>query len=144
MSRGVTVKRLSRAALATLEQRAAKVRQHAYAPYSEFRVGAAVRMGGRTFVAANVENASYGLTVCAERNAVAAAVAAGATRLEAIAIASDASPPSAPCGACRQVLMEFAANPANIAVIAMNPAGERREFTLAELLPADFSAEDLS
>jgi len=101
-------------------------------------------MGGRTFVAANVENASYGLTVCAERNAVAAAVAAGATRLEAIAIASDASPPSAPCGACRQVLMEFAANPANIAVIAMNPAGERREFTLAELLPADFSAEDLS
>ena len=130
--------------LAELEQRAAKARQRAYAPYSKFRVGAAVKMSGRTYAAANVENASYGLSVCAERNAVAAAVVAGATRLEAVAVSSDASPPSAPCGACRHFLMEFATDPASVAVIAINPAGERRQFTLAQLLPANFSAKDLS
>lgn len=130
--------------LAELEQLAAEVQQRAYAPYSKFRVGAAIRMSGRNFAAANVENASYGLSVCAERNAIAAAVAAGATQLEAVVVVSDASPPSAPCGACRQVLLEFAADPARVAVIAINSAGVRRQFALAELLPASFSATDLS
>lgn len=130
--------------LAKLERQAIKARERAYAPYSKFRVGAAVKMSGRTFAAANVENASYGLSICAERNAVVTAVAAGAQRLEAVAVCSDASPPASPCGACRQFLMEFADDPTRIAVIAINTAGERRQFTLAELLPADFSGKDMA
>ncbi len=87
---------------------ARKVRAHAHAPYSKFRVGAAVMDArGRIHVGCNVENASYGLTVCAERNAVAAAVAAGATRIEAVAVVTDGKTPAYPCGACRQVLAEF-------------------------------------
>lgn len=129
---------------AALEQQAITAREHSYAPYSKFRVGAAVAMSGRTFAATNVENASYGLSICAERNAIAAAVAAGARRLEAVVVCTDASPPASPCGACRQVLMEFAADPRQVAVIAINTAGERRQFTLAELLPADFSDKDMA
>lgn len=101
-------------------------------------------MSGRIFAGANVENASYPLAVCAERNAVAIAVAAGATRLEAIAICTNSSPPASPCGACRQVLMEFAPHPEAVAVIAMNTTGERRQFTLAELLPYGFSGKDMT
>ena len=85
------------------------MRRRAHAPYSKFRVGAAVAdEAGRIHVGCNVENASYGLTVCAERNAVAAAVAAGARRIVAVAVASGSRPPASPCGACRQVLAEFA------------------------------------
>ncbi len=85
-----------------------------YSPYSHFRVGAAVRAGGRVFSGCNVENASYGLTICAERNAIFAAVAAGHHRIEAIALACVDAGPEAPagslmpCGACRQVMAEFA------------------------------------
>lgn len=137
-------KRRSLPSRAELEQHAVKARERAYAPYSKFRVGAAVKMSGQTFAAANVENASYGLSICAERNAVVAAVSAGALRLEAVAVCTDASPPASPCGACRQFLMEFAVDPTRIAVIAINTAGERRQYTLAELLPADFSGKDLA
>jgi len=126
-----------------LERRAAEARKHAYAPYSKFHVGAAVQMSGRIFDGVNVENASYPVSVCAERNAIAAAVMAGALDLEAIAVCTDVSPPSSPCGACRQVLMEFARDPDAIMVIAVNPAGERRQWTLAELLPAAFSGKEL-
>lgn len=81
----------------------------AYAPYSKFRVGAAILYnGGVVFTGCNIENASYGLTICAERNAVAAAVAKGHTTIEAVAIVVEDETPAYPCGACRQVLMEFA------------------------------------
>jgi cytidine deaminase len=122
---------------------ARKAHAHAYAPYSKFSVGAAVRANGQTFAGVNVENASYPLSVCAERNAIAAAVLAGATGLEAVAVYTTASPPASPCGGCRQVLRELAADPAAVRVISVNAAGERRAWTLAELLPDSFSGSQL-
>ena len=126
-----------------LEERAVAAQRGAYAPYSKFRVGAAVSLDGLVFTGVNVENASYGLGVCAERTAVFAAVTAGARRLDAVAVCTDASPPSSPCGACRQVLFEFAPDPAAVTVTAINPRGERRSWTLAELLPDGFSGREL-
>jgi cytidine deaminase len=110
----------------------------AYCPYSNFHVGAAIRAGGRIFVGGNVENASYGLTVCAERTAAFVAILAGAGRFEAIAVACvdapDGSEPSLlmPCGACRQVLSEFA-DPSTPVVV--DRVGR---MTLADLLPMAF------
>lgn len=113
---------------------AGAVRERAYAPYSHFRVGAALLAGdGTIYVGCNVENASYGLTICAERNAVAHAVAAGARSFVAIAIATENGVP--PCGACRQVLAEF--NP-QLTVILLDGAGNQRIYSLAELLPVAF------
>ena len=126
-----------------LEARALDAQRRAYAPYSKFQVGAAVQMSGATFDGVNVENASYGLTMCAERSAVFAAVVAGARQLEAIAVCTDASPPSSPCGACRQVLLEFAPDPTAVTVTAINPRGERRTWTLAALIPDGFSGREL-
>jgi len=116
----------------------------AYAPYSKFFVGAALSAGGEIFVGANIENASYGLAVCAERNAVAAAVLRGHRSIDAIAVATSSSPPSSPCGMCRQVLAEFCATPSTTKVVAINPAGERREWTVAELLPSSFTPAQLA
>ena len=129
--------------MSKLEDAARAAQQHAYAPYSKFRVGAAVQMAGKLFAGVNVENASYPVSVCAERNAIAAAVAAGARELEAVAVYTDASPPSSPCGACRQVLREFTAHPERVTVVAINGNGERRSWTLAELLPDAFSGKEL-
>lgn len=126
-----------------LAARAIAVQPRAYAPYSRFRVGAAVRVSGATYEGVNVENASYPLSVCAERNAIAAAVTGGGRVLEAIAVCSDASPPSSPCGGCRQVLLELAPDPAAVTVVAVNPRGERRSWTLAELIPDGFSGREL-
>jgi len=128
---------------AELEKRAIAVHGAAYAPYSEFRVGACVQMNGKLFDGVNVENASYGLGICAERSAVFSAVIAGAHELAAVMVCTDASPPSSPCGACRQVLYEFARDPAAVVVTSINPAGERRSWTLAELLPDGFSGREL-
>lgn len=128
---------------AELEERAREAQPRAYAPYSKFPVGAAVRMGGKAYAGVNVECASYPLTVCAERNAIAAAVLDGARGLEAVAVCSDASPPSSPCGGCRQVLLEHAADPAAVTITAINPRGERRSWTLAELIPYGFSGREL-
>ncbi len=114
------------------------VRQSAHAPYSKFRVGAAVAdEAGRIHVGCNVENASYGLTVCAERNAVAAAVAAGARRIVAVAVASGSRPPASPCGACRQVLAEFASPDAPVFIAGA--AGDPVETTVGGLLPLTFT-----
>lgn len=118
---------------------------HAYAPYSHFRVGAAlVAADGRIFTGANVENASYGLTVCAERNAVMAMVLAGAHDVRAIYVASDIAPPASPCGMCRQTLLEFAKDPATTRVVVISPRGHHDGWTLAELIPHGFTGDELA
>lgn len=112
---------------------AREVREKAYAPYSRFQVGAALRTAsGRIFCGCNVENLSFGLTVCAERAAVFAAVAAGETQFEAIAVVADSVQPVTPCGACRQVLAEFSGD---LPICSANLQGRRFESTIAELLP---------
>lgn len=120
--------------------RAREAMRNAWAPYSEFRVGAAIEAAdGRVFVGCNVESASYGLTICAERMALGAAVAAGARSLRRLAVTTEVDPPAAPCGACRQLLAEFGLN---LEVVAAGPSGERR-WTLAALLPDAFTKESL-
>jgi cytidine deaminase len=126
-----------------LESRARAAQQRAYAPYSNFRVGASLRVSGQVFDGANVENASYGLAICAERTAMVTAVVAGSRDLDEVVVCTDASPPSAPCGACRQFLYEFARDPTAVKVTAINPRGERRSWTMAELLPDGFSGREL-
>lgn len=129
--------------MSRLEDAARAVAQHAYAPYSKFSVGAAVEVDGEIYEGVNVENASYPLSVCAERNAIAAAVAAGGRHLEAVAVFTHASPPSSPCGGCRQVLRELAADPSRVTITAINDRGERRSWTLEQLLPDSFSGREL-
>ncbi len=116
--------------------KAREVAERAYAPYSHFRVGAAVQdAGGSIFVGCNVENASYGLTVCAERNAIFAAVAAGAARpFSALAVTCPDGTCS-PCGACRQVMAEHLRADAPVYV------DREGEFTVAQLLPYGFTLE---
>lgn len=123
--------------------KAIEAQRGAYAPYSKFRVGAAIRVSGQVFTGANIENASYGLSMCAERTAIYAAVNHGARELQEVVVSTDASPPSSPCGACRQVLLEFAADPANVTVTSVNPAGEHRSWTLAQLIPDGFNGREL-
>lgn len=126
---------------AALVARAREVQAHAHAPYSKFRVGAALEADdGRVFVGCNVESASYGLTICAERMALGAGVAAGARRFRRVAVVTDVDPPAAPCGACRQLLAEFGMD---LEVIAAGRSQERR-WTLGALLPDAFTREALS
>jgi cytidine deaminase len=122
---------------ATLIAAARRARRQAHAPYSRFRVGAAVGAGGRVFAACNVENASYGLSLCAERAAVARAVAEGARRLEAVAVASGTASPTPPCGMCLQTLAEFAGP--GLPVLLCGAGGRVAETTLGALLPRGFS-----
>jgi len=118
--------------------RAALARAHA--PYSRFRVGAALEADdGRVFVGANVENASYGLTICAERVALGAAVAGGARRFRRIVVVTESNPPAAPCGACRQALAEFGLD----TVVEAVGAAQVRRWTLGDLLPDHFGPADL-
>jgi cytidine deaminase len=112
------------------------VQKHAYAPYSGFFVGAAVLSeDGRIFAGANVENASYPLSACAERSAVQLAVSEGARRLLAVAVSGSAESPTWPCGGCRQVLYEFGPE---MAVISEGTGGLREERLLTDLLPDAF------
>lgn len=119
-----------------LVERALQQRESAYAPYSGFKVGAALESAdGRRFSGCNVENRSYGLTICAERAALVQAVAAGATDFVAMVVATDASPPATPCGQCRDSLAEFVHQ---LPIVLVNDSGERREHDLAALLPEPF------
>ncbi len=120
----------------SLLRAARRARVRSYAPYSRFRVGAAVRAGGRIFAAGNVENASYGLSLCAERVAVARAVCEGAREIDALAVASATAPPTPPCGMCLQTLAEFAGP--DLRVLLSGPGGPVVETTLGELLPRGF------
>jgi cytidine deaminase len=127
--------------LDALVDEARDARSRAYAPYSNFFVGAAlVAEDGRHFSGANVENASYGLSICAERVAATTAVAAGARRIEAVAVTSSSPTPTPPCGACRQFLYEF--NP-EMTVVSEGGNGERKHWRLSELLLDGFGPEDL-
>jgi homotetrameric cytidine deaminase len=113
--------------------------EQAYAPYSRFRVGAAVQASdGRVFTGCNVENASYGLTVCAERTAVVAAVAAGAREFAGIAVVASGPSVPYPCGACRQVLAEFCAPETPVWVARADRIESPEALTLGELLPKRF------
>ena len=126
-----------------LVEAATRVRENAHAPYSGFRVGAAVLdEAGRIHVGANVENAAYPEGICAETAAIAAMVAAGGRRIAAIAVVGEGPAPCTPCGGCRQRIREFAAAATPIHVAA--PDGGGRSFTLAELLPESFGPDNLA
>jgi len=123
-----------------LKQAATKARANAYAPYSGFTVGAAVQTkSGAVFIGCNVENASYGATICAERAAMAAAVAAGERELVALAIASGAKRPTPPCGICRQCLVELAPSVS----IRSYTGSTQAEYDLSSLLPDAFGPDQL-
>lgn len=110
-------------------------RERAYAPYSKFLVGAAVRAAsGKIYTGCNIENASYGLTVCAERNALFSAVGAGEREFTVLCVVGDTEAPISPCGACRQVMAEFKVK----RIILANLKGDVKEYTLDELLPLSF------
>jgi len=124
-----------------LLERAQQVREHAYAPYSNYLVGAAVLSGsGKIYTGCNVENASYGLTVCAERNAIFKAVSEGEREFSAIAVVTANG--GSPCGACRQVMFEFMTPEASV---ALGDAGLENisQFTVGELLPEGFTPRKL-
>jgi cytidine deaminase len=120
---------------------ALRARDHAHAPYSKFHVGAALEdADGRVYTGCNVENASYGLTNCAERTAAFKAVSEGARKFRRIAVAADTSPLTPPCGACRQVLWEICGD---IEIILVNLKGESESLRLQDLFPRPFHAKFL-
>ncbi|MBJ6364006.1 cytidine deaminase [Paenibacillus sp. GCM10012307] len=125
-----------------LIHQALEARKQAYMPYSGFAVGAAVLAGNKQiYQGCNIENASYGLTNCAERTAIFKAVSEGQQKIEAIAVVADTDGPVSPCGACRQVLAEFCDE--HTRVFLSNLHGHTEEWTMAQLLPGAFRAGDM-
>lgn len=125
----------------TLVDEARRASERAYCPYSNFRVGAAVlSKSGRIYPGCNVENASYGCTICAERNAIFQMVAAGEHEIDAVAIYTPTRIASAPCGSCRQVINEFGPD---ARVVCVCNTGDRIDAPLNELLPAAFGPKNL-
>ncbi len=121
-----------------LVQSALNARRNAYVPFSKFAVGAAIEDSeGRVHTGCNVENASYGLTVCAERAAVFKAVSEGARRFTRLVVAAETDPLTPPCGACRQVLAEFCED---LEIVMVNPSGKTESVQLKDLLPRAFRA----
>jgi cytidine deaminase len=131
------------APLSRLLKAARDARKNAYAPWSKFKVGAAVLAGGRIFAAANVENSSYPLSMCAERNAAAMAVAAGYPRIEAVGVSGSGPRATAPCGGCRQVLWELCGERATMPVVYAGVRGPAVTTTIGALLPRPFGPQDL-
>lgn len=126
----------------TLIAAARQARENAHAPYSNFRVGAAVRAkSGRIYSGCNVENASYGLTCCAERVAIFKAVSEGERGFDAIAVVTDAERLTPPCGACRQIIWEFCGD---VPVILADVMGNSEKMSAAELLPRAFDSSSIS
>jgi cytidine deaminase len=124
-----------------LASAALAAREYAHAPYSYFRVGAALQdEGGRVHTGCNVENATYGLTLCAERVAVYKAISEGARKFRRIAIAADTDALTPPCGACRQILWEFCGD---IEILLLNPRGKSETWRLKDLFPRAFDASYL-
>lgn len=133
---------VSAAILRRLEKAARAAARASYSPYSKFRVGAAVlAQSGKIYAGANVENASYGLCNCAERTAIFTAASAGERKLKAVVVYTPTPSPTMPCGACRQVINEFGAS---AAVIAVCDSAQRIETTIAALLPEAFGPADLN
>lgn len=119
-----------------LVEAARQARARAYAPYSQYQVGAALLGGdGRIYAAGNVENGIPALSICAERNAVARAVGEGVKTFHALAVVTGSSPPAKPCGLCRQTLVEFVDD---LPIVVVNEEGERQETSLAEIFPEPF------
>ena len=124
-----------------LLQAALRAREHAHAPFSEFRVGAALEEeGGRIHTGCNIENATYGLTLCAERVAVFKAISEGARRFRRVAVAADTAVLTPPCGACRQILWEFCGD---IDVALVNLQGATEILHMRDLFPRPFDASFL-
>jgi cytidine deaminase len=122
--------------MSELTDAALKVREHAHAPFSKFKVGAALEeASGRVFTGCNVENATYGLTICAERVAVFKGVSEGARKFARIAVAADTESLTPPCGACRQILWEFCGD---IEVVLVNPRGKSETVKLKDIFPRPF------
>lgn len=127
----------------TLLDAATKVRENAYAPYSRFKVGAALRTpSGAVFAGCNVENVAYPEGTCAEAGAIAAMIAAGETRIAEILVIADSPAPVPPCGGCRQKIAEFAAP--DVQVTLCTTDGQRRAVTVADLLPGVFTAAHMA
>jgi len=132
--------RMNEQEIESLIAAATDVRERAHAPYSGYKVGAAVLASdGEVFTGCNVENASYGLGVCAERNAIAAAVAAGCDEFAGLVVVTASSPPASPCGACRQVMAEFGDFP----VVLAGLDGNELVTTVLDLLPDAFLPKTL-
>lgn len=123
---------------------AIQARETAYAPYSKYLVGCALSAGGQIFTGANVENASYGLSICAERVACANAALRGIRDIEAIAVITSSNPPAAPCGMCLQTLREFCVDPGALTIIMVSADGTQAMSTLAVLSPQAFHKSQLT
>jgi len=129
--------------MSELFEKARAVREYAYAPYSQFKVGAAIRSAsGKIFIGCNVENAAYPEGVCAEAGAISAMIAGGETKISEICIVADTSQPIAPCGGCRQKLAEFSTPETEVILAASK--GEVTRRTVGDLLPESFGPAHLS
>ncbi|EEP76583.1 cytidine deaminase [Uncinocarpus reesii 1704] len=133
---------LTEAELSTLSAKAIEAKAAAYCPYSHFRVGASLLTeDGTYFIGANVENASYPVGICAEKNAIGTAVTAGHKSFRAVAVASDIIPGTSPCGSCRQFMRQFC--PPSLPIYMYGTDGKYVMKTMGELLPDSFGPEDL-